>query len=99
MLAQNCENHYKKSCIKLSCIRNSQKIFSNCFQFAMKSKRDWRFYYISFWIRHPLWVFWTEIPILSIKLFMHLTLKETKLKLKLQRQIKRFTNIFTSGLF
>ena len=84
MLDQICGNQFKKSCIKLSLVRFSQKKISNCFQFAMKSKRDWRFYYISFGIRHPLWVFWTEIPILSIKLFMHLILKETKLKLKLQ---------------
>ena len=39
MLAQNCGNHYKKSCIKLSYVRFSQKIFSNCIKFAMKPKR------------------------------------------------------------
>ena len=48
----------------------------------MKSKRDWQFYYISFGIRHPFSFFWTEVPILSIKPSMHLTIKETKLKLK-----------------
>ena len=84
MLAQNCVNHYKKSCIKLSYVRFSQKNFPICFHLAMKSKRDWRFYYISFGIRHLFWVFWTEVPILSIKISMHLTIKETKLKLELQ---------------
>ena len=83
MLAQIVETTIK-SCIKLGYVRFSQKYFSNFFQFAMKSKRDRRFYYVSFGIRHPLWGFWTEVPILSIKLSMHLRIKETILKLKLQ---------------
>ena len=37
-----------------------------------------------FWNEAPLSVLWTEVPILWIKLSMHLTLKETKLKLELQ---------------
>ena len=76
---------YKKVELNLvTYVRFSHKNFSNCFQVAMKSKTDWRFYYISFAIRHPFWFFWTEVPILSIKISMHLTIKKSKLKLKLQ---------------
>jgi len=78
MIAQNCGNHYKKSCIKLSYLRFSRKFFSQVLPVCHEiQKRSGILSYI-FWDKAPFFLYWKE------SWTMHLTLKETKLKLKLQ---------------
>ena len=82
MLAQICGNQYKKSCIKLSLVRFSQKKNFQLLPVCHEIQKRLAILLYLFWDKAPFGVFWTEVPVLSIKLSMHLTIKETKLKLK-----------------
>ena len=62
-------------------MKNPAKSFFKLFL----AKRESRFYYISFGIRHPFSFVWTGVPKLSMKLSNHFTLEETKLKLKITK--------------